>query len=54
MKFLRNLKTNNAGATAIEYGLIAALIAVAAITAMTSLGVQLSTTFQTTSTSMAA
>ena len=33
------------GATAIEYGLIAALIAVAAITAMSALGNQLSTTF---------
>ncbi len=33
------------GATAIEYGLIAALIAVAAITAMTQLGQQLGTTF---------
>lgn len=54
MKFLRNLKKNSAGATAIEYGLIAALIAVAAITAMTSLGTQLSQTFQTVSTDMAA
>lgn len=33
------------GATAIEYGLIAALIAVAAITAMSSLGTNLSATF---------
>ena len=33
------------GATAIEYGLIAALIAVAAITGMTAIGDQLSTTF---------
>ncbi len=54
MKFLRSLKKNNAGATAIEYGLIAALIAVAAITAMTSLGTQLSTTFKTVATDMAA
>jgi pilus assembly protein Flp/PilA len=54
MKFLRNLKKNQVGATAIEYGLIAALIAVAAITAMTSLGTQLSTTFNTVSTDMAA
>ena len=49
MKIFRNLKTNEAGATAIEYGLIAALIAVAAITAMGSLGSQLSTTFTTVS-----
>ena len=32
---------DEAGATAIEYGLIAALIAVAAITGMTSLGTSL-------------
>ena len=52
MKIIRNLKNNEAGATAIEYGLIAALIAVAAITAMTSLGTQLSTTFKTVATDM--
>ena len=52
MKIFRNLKTNEAGATAIEYGLIAALIAVAAITAMGSLGTQLSRTFQTVSSDM--
>ena len=52
MKFLRNLKKNTAGATAIEYGLIAALIAVAAITAMASLGTQLSRTFNSVSTQM--
>lgn len=50
-KFL-NLIKNNKGATAIEYGLIAALIAVAAITAMQGLGIQLGTTFNTTSTKM--
>jgi pilus assembly protein Flp/PilA len=33
------------GATAIEYGLIAALIAVAAITALTSIGTNLNKTF---------
>ncbi|MDP3677444.1 MAG: Flp family type IVb pilin [Novosphingobium sp.] len=49
MKFFRNLKNDEAGATAIEYGLIAALIAVAAITALGALGDNLSTTFQTTS-----
>ncbi|MBV9860014.1 MAG: Flp family type IVb pilin [Alphaproteobacteria bacterium] len=35
------------GATAIEYGLIAALIAVAAVTAMSAIGTDLSTTFAT-------
>ena len=54
MKFFRNLMADKAGATAIEYGLIAALIAVAAITAMSSLGDQLSTTFQTTSDELSA
>ncbi|HAD15568.1 MAG: Flp family type IVb pilin [Citromicrobium sp.] len=52
MKFFRKLRRNEEGATAIEYGLIAALIAVAAITAMTSLGTNLSTTFTKVSTSM--
>ena len=53
MKFLRRIVRDNAGATAIEYGLIAALIAVAAISAMQGLGSQLKTTFNTTSSSMA-
>jgi pilus assembly protein Flp/PilA len=53
MKFLRKLLRNNRAATAIEYGLIAALIAVAAITAMRGLGNQLKTTFQSSSSSMA-
>ena len=54
MKFLKKLRKNNEGATAIEYGLIAALIAVAAITAMQSLGGQLSDTFDEVATSMQA
>lgn len=45
MRFVRKLLKNNKAATAIEYGLIAALIAVAAITAMKSLGTKLNTTF---------
>ena len=45
MKVIKKLFKNEDGATAIEYGLIAALIAVAAITAMTSLGTNLSNTF---------
>lgn len=52
MKFLRKLRRNNEGATAIEYGLIAALIAVAAIAAMQGLGSQLSTTFTKVSSEM--
>jgi pilus assembly protein Flp/PilA len=49
MKFFNKLLRDEQGATAIEYGLIAALIAVAAITAMQSLGNELSTTFNTVS-----
>jgi pilus assembly protein Flp/PilA len=52
MNFINKLARNEEGATAIEYGLIAALIAVAAITAMQSLGNELSTTFSTVSTEM--
>ena len=37
------------GATAIEYGLIAALISVVIITAVTAVGTNLSTTFTTVS-----
>jgi len=40
------------GATAIEYGLIAALIAVAAITAMTSIGEKLGVTFNNVSSNL--
>lgn len=53
MKFLRKLRRNEEGATAIEYGLIAALIAVAAIAAMQGLGSQLNSTFTKVKTEMA-
>lgn len=48
IKFLK-LFRNEKGATAIEYGLIAALIAVAAIGAMESIGTKLGTTFNSVS-----
>ena len=51
-KLINKFFKNEDGATAIEYGLIAALIAVAAITAMQGLGNELSTTFNTTSSAM--
>ncbi|MFC7537937.1 Flp family type IVb pilin [Sphingomonas sp. GCM10030256] len=51
-KFLKLIK-NDEGATAIEYGLIAALIAVAAITAMTNIGTGLSKKFNTVATNLA-
>ena len=46
---MRALLIDECGANAIEYGLIAALIAVAAITAMQGLGNQLKSTFNSTS-----
>jgi pilus assembly protein Flp/PilA len=50
-KFLKLIK-NEKGATAIEYGLIAALIAVACIGALSSVGSNLSTKFNTVSTAL--
>ena len=49
MKFIKKMLRDDEGATAIEYALIAALIAVAAISAMQGLGQQLTSTFETTS-----
>ncbi|WP_419825715.1 Flp family type IVb pilin [Sphingomonas sp.] len=46
---MRKFLKNNKGATAIEYGLIAALIAVAAITAMNKVGSSLQNTFNNVS-----
>ena len=48
LKFVRSTR----GATAIEYGLIAALIAVAAIAALQGLGTSLNKTFNNVSASM--
>ena len=52
MRNLFKLIRDNKGATAIEYGLIAALIAVAAIGAMQGIGTKLSTTFNNVSNSL--
>jgi pilus assembly protein Flp/PilA len=52
MTLFREILNDQKGATAIEYGLIAALIAVAAITAMGALGNSLSNTFNLVSTRM--
>ena len=54
MTKIRQFFANKKGATAIEYGLIAALIAVAAIAAMQGLGNQLKTTFGNVSSNMKA
>jgi pilus assembly protein Flp/PilA len=48
VKFVKLLR-NAEGATAIEYGLIAALIAVAAIGAMQGIGTKLNSTFNNVS-----
>ncbi len=49
---LRKLLTNKSGATAIEYGLIAALVSVAAVVALQNLGSSLNTMFSTVSTQL--
>ncbi|MEO6248338.1 MAG: Flp family type IVb pilin [Sphingomicrobium sp.] len=51
VKFLKLIK-NTKGATAIEYGLIAALISVAAIGAMGGIGAKLNSTFNNVSGSL--
>ncbi len=48
-KMIKSLLSNESGATAIEYGLIAALISIAAILAMDSVGTSLNNTFTTVS-----
>ena len=52
MQFVRKLIRDSKGATAIEYGLIAALIAVAAIAAMQGVGSSLNSTFTNVSSAM--
>ena len=53
MKLIRKIFRNEEGATAIEYGLIAALIAVAAIAAMQNIGSNLGETFNAVADNMA-
>ena len=45
-KFIARFAKDESGATAIEYGLIAALVAVVLVTALTAMGTKLSGTFQ--------
>lgn len=52
MSFVTKLLANEEGATAIEYGLIAALIAVAIMTTIGGLGEELNKTFSKTSSAM--
>lgn len=51
-KFIRKLLNNRSGATAIEYGLIAALIAVVTIAGLTTVGKNLNTKYNTIATSI--
>ncbi len=51
---LKRLAVNERAATAIEYGLIASLIAIAAIVAMRGFSNQLKSTFNTASSAMSA
>jgi pilus assembly protein Flp/PilA len=51
-RIFATLIKDETGATAIEYGLIAALIALAAISTITNVGKNLSTTFNTVATKL--
>jgi pilus assembly protein Flp/PilA len=53
LRLVRDLLVNEqSGATAIEYGLIAALIAVAAVVVMGTVGTNLSSTFNSVASSL--
>jgi len=52
MKLLKAFLANESGATAIEYGLIAAGISVAIIVTVNTLGTQLNTSFNSISTQL--
>ena len=52
MRSIKRFLSNESGATAIEYGLIAALIAVVIIGAVTTVGTNLTGTFSTVATSL--
>ena len=51
-QFIKSILKDESGATAIEYGLIAALVSVAAVTALQEMGTSLSTMFGTVSTKL--
>ena len=51
-KFISKFAADESGATAIEYGLIAALIAVVIITAVTALGAKVAEKFAAVTTGM--
>ena len=49
---IKNFVADESGATAIEYGLIAALVSVAAVTALTSVGSSLDKMFSSVSSTL--
>ncbi|MGZ3375843.1 MAG: Flp family type IVb pilin [Phenylobacterium sp.] len=51
-KFVTRFLKDESGATAIEYGLIAALVAVVLVTALTAVGTNLTTLFNTVATDL--
>ncbi len=52
MKIIRSFLADETGATAIEYGLIAAGISIVIITAVQGIGTKISTNFKNISTSL--
>ena len=54
INIFKKIRKDESGATAIEYGLIAALVSVAAIGALTAMGGSLEAMFQTVSDSLIA
>jgi pilus assembly protein Flp/PilA len=52
MNTILKLFRDESGATAIEYGLIAALVAVVIVTALTTVGTNLKSTFNTVATNL--
>jgi pilus assembly protein Flp/PilA len=51
-KFITEFANDDSGATAIEYGLIAALVSVAAVTALTNVGTSLDGMFSSVSSTL--
>jgi pilus assembly protein Flp/PilA len=52
LNFLRRFRNDQSGSTAIEYGLLAALIAMVLVAALGTIGTKLSSTFTTVSGSL--
>ncbi|MDZ3836005.1 MAG: Flp family type IVb pilin [Rhodospirillales bacterium] len=53
LRSITRIVSDESGATAIEYGLIAALVSVVAITALGTIGTNLKSTFESVGTSLA-